>query len=54
VAGYLTRLYGRLSNSGNGSYKETCLAVLALSLDLKASLALIRSSIYRNKIKPFG
>lgn len=54
VAGYLTRLYGRLRNNGSGSYKETCLAAPALLLDLKGSLALILSRLYKNKTKPFA
>jgi hypothetical protein len=53
VAGYPTRLYGRLRNSGSGS-QQTYLAVPVLSPDLKASLALIYSSLYKSKIKPFS
>ena len=54
VAGYLMRPYGRLRNSGNGSWKETYLLALRLSLGLRASLALIYSNLYKSKLKPFG
>jgi hypothetical protein len=54
VAGYLIRLSRRLRNNESGSYKETYLAAPALLLDLKGSLALILSRLYKNKTKPFA
>jgi hypothetical protein len=54
VAGYLTRLYAKLKNSGSGLWKKTCLVVPVHSLDPTASLAPIFSRLYKSKAKPFA
>lgn len=54
VAGYPTRLYGRLKSNGNGSSRESYHNAQALLRSPKGSLAPMHSRIYKSKIKPFA